>query len=163
MFKRIFIISTIFFLLLADSRSAMTNARLLPSRVQAAKVATDASLRQLFAEKDLEYPPKNIFMRVLKSENLLEMWVWKSEKEQYELLKTYGVCAMSGYLGPKRKQGDYQVPEGFYHLSRFNPWSAYHLSMKINYPNKSDRILSPHRKLGGDISVSYTHLRAHET
>ena len=128
MFKRIFIISTIFFLLLADSRSAMTNARLLPSRVQAAKVATDASLRQLFAEKDLEYPPKNIFMRVLKSENLLEMWVWKSEKEQYELLKTYGVCAMSGYLGPKRKQGDYQVRSISYLHGSACSWNHQHSS-----------------------------------
>ncbi|MGB1204158.1 MAG: L,D-transpeptidase family protein [Chitinophagales bacterium] len=153
MFKYIVIFVTIFSLLVVDSRSAMTNSHLRQPRVQAAKDATDARLRQLFEEKGLAYPPQNIFMRVLKSENLLEMWVWKAEADQYQLLKTYGVCAMSGYLGPKRKQGDYQVPEGFYHLSSFNPWSAYHLSMKINYPNKSDRILSPHRNLGGDIFI----------
>ena len=153
MFKYIFVFITFCCLLVFDSRLAMTNSQLHQPRVQAAKSATDASLRQLFEEKGLAYPPQKIFMRVLKSENLLEMWVWKAEENQYKLLKTYGVCAMSGYLGPKRKQGDYQVPEGFYHLSSFNPWSAYHLSMKINYPNKSDRILSPNRNLGGDIFI----------
>lgn len=153
MFKYIFVFFTIFFLLIVDSRSAMTNSHLHQPRVQAAKNATDASLRQLFEERELVYPPQKIFMRVLKSENMLEMWVWKESENQYQLLKTYGVCAMSGYLGPKRKQGDYQVPEGFYHLSSFNPWSAYHLSMKINYPNKSDRILSSYRNLGGDIFI----------
>jgi len=54
------------------------------------------------------------------------------------LVKTYPVCAASGVLGPKRHQGDEQVPEGFYHVRRFNPESTYHLSLGIDYPNESD-------------------------
>jgi murein L,D-transpeptidase YafK len=56
-------------------------------------------------------------------------------------------------LGPKRAQGDYQIPEGFYHIDRFNPKSAFHLSLGINYPNTSDKILSNKQKPGGDIFI----------
>ena len=59
----------------------------------------------------------------------------------------------SGTMGPKRMEGDYQVPEGFYHINEFNPNSNYHLSLGINYPNASDRILSDSLKPGGSIFI----------
>ncbi len=49
---------------------------------------------------------------------------------------------MAGTLGPKTNAGsDYQVPEGFYYINEFNPKSSFHLSLGLNYPNASDRIL----------------------
>ena len=83
----------------------------------------------------------------------MELWAANSGDAPFELVKTYEVCAMSGDVGPKRKQGDLQVPEGFYHINHFNPWSKYHLSLKVSYPNGSDRKLSPHSDLGGDIYI----------
>jgi murein L,D-transpeptidase YafK len=68
-------------------------------------------------------------------------------------LKTYQVCTKSGELGPKRRLGDSQVPEGFYHIDRFNPWSSFHLSLGVNYPNKSDRLLGDKKNPGGDIFI----------
>ncbi|HEY8386947.1 MAG TPA: energy transducer TonB, partial [Parasegetibacter sp.] len=56
-------------------------------------------------------------------------------------------------MGPKRMQGDYQVPEGFYYINEFNPRSSFHLSLGINYPNLSDRLLSDSRQPGGDIYI----------
>jgi murein L,D-transpeptidase YafK len=44
-----------------------------------------------------------------------------------------------------------QVPEGFYHISHFNPSSQFYLSLKVNYPNASDRKRSAAPALGGDI------------
>ncbi len=58
-----------------------------------------------------------------------------------------------GAAGPKRMEGDYQVPEGFYYINEFNPRSMYHLSLGLNYPNASDRILSDSIKPGGDIYI----------
>ncbi len=55
--------------------------------------------------------------------------------------------------GPKRREGDLQIPEGFYHISAFNPWSNFHLSLCINYPNRSDRVLGLQGNLGGDICI----------
>jgi hypothetical protein len=63
------------------------------------------------------------------------------------------VCALAGTLGPKRIEGDYQVPEGFYYINEFNPRSHYHLSLGLNYPNASDRILSDSLRPGGDIYI----------
>ena len=54
---------------------------------------------------------------------------------------------------PKRLQGDYQVPEGFYYINEFNPHSNYHLSLKLNYPNVSDRILSDSLRPGNAIYI----------
>jgi len=50
-------------------------------------------------------------------------------------------------------QGDYQVPEGFYYINEFNPRSNYYLSLGLNYPNASDRILSDSLQPGGDIYI----------
>src|SRR5690606_11025729 len=72
--------------------------------------------------------------------------------EKFTLVKTYPVCSSSGLPGPKRKKGDRQTPEGFYHIDRFNPQSAFHLSLGINYPNSSDKILG-HSDPGGDIFI----------
>jgi hypothetical protein len=72
------------------------------------------------------------------------------------LVKSWPVCASSGELGPKRRQGDLQVPEGVYTLDKLNPVSSYHLSLHVDYPNKADRIAGRTlgiANLGGDIMV----------
>lgn len=120
-------------------------------RVRAALDEKESSIKQLFASKQFAYPPRAIFLRAFKREGALELWVRNGEA--YELLKTYKVCAASGSLGPKRRQGDQQVPEGFYHIDRFNPVSNFHLSLGINYPNDADRLLGARGNLGGDIFI----------
>lgn len=70
----------------------------------------------------------------------------------YKLIREYDVCQTSGQLGPKRKQGDRQIPEGYYHIDRFNPHSAFYLSLGLNYPNRSDRVLG-NQNPGGDIFI----------
>ncbi len=81
-----------------------------------------------------------IFIRIFKEESELELWI--EGARGYELFKTYEVCSFSGELGPKIKQGDMQSPEGFYYINggRMNPWSAFHLSMNLGYPNRFDRL-----------------------
>jgi len=145
LFSVIFCISLVFYAQIPASTS------IYGTRVQAAKYASDQALRKLFTEKGVAYPPKSLYMRVFKSENIWEVWASNDAQSSHTLIKSYEVCAMSGMLGPKRMQGDLQVPEGYYKIAHFNPWSTYYLSMKVNYPNKSDRLRSAHRNLGGDI------------
>jgi len=80
-----------------------------------------------------------IFIRVFKEEHELELWIKKSEK--FELYRTYPICYFSGEPGPKTMQGDNQSPEGFYFVTpdRMNPWSSFHLSMNLGYPNIYDQ------------------------
>lgn len=82
-----------------------------------------------------------IFIRAFKEEAELEVWLQNGTR--YELLKKYPICALSGTLGPKVKEGDAQSPEGFYSVTRarLNPRSSYHLAFDIGYPNAYDRSL----------------------
>jgi murein L,D-transpeptidase YafK len=111
------------------------------------------TLQKQFAAKGLEWPARNLYIRSFKYDSQLEVWVSNSRKEPYKLFKTYKVCALAGSLGPKRMAGDYQVPEGFYYINEFNPNSNYYLSLGLNYPNASDKILSDPQRPGGDIYI----------
>lgn len=97
--------------------------------------------------------PVGIFLRSFKYNKELQVWLKPDNRSPYKLFKTYAVCTQSGTVGPKRVEGDYQVPEGVYYINEFNPNSAYHLSMGLNYPNASDRILSDPRRPGSAIYV----------
>jgi murein L,D-transpeptidase YafK len=111
------------------------------------------SLKKEFGDKGLSWPARYMFIRAFKHEKQLEVWVKHDWKEAFKLFKIYRVCATSGTFGPKRKEGDKQIPEGFYYINEFNPNSNYHLALGLNYPNASDVILSDHEKPGGDIYI----------
>ena len=123
------------------------------SRVRAARDRAQPVLEELFKKAGLTNPPRRIFLRLFKSEAECELWAANRSAGKLTKIKTYSICASSGELGPKRREGDMQVPEGFYSISAFNPWSNFHLSLRINYPNASDRILSDRRRPGGDIFI----------
>ena len=91
-----------------------------------------------------------IFIRIFKETNELELWV--KGKERYQLFKTYEICCLSGELGPKQKEGDFQSPEGFYTVgsSQLNPFSSFHLSFNLGYPNRYDRA---HGRTGSALMV----------
>jgi len=113
----------------------------------------ETALKKQFEDKKLAWPAKYVYIRSFKYDSQLEVWVKNERKDTYKLFKTYKVCALAGTLGPKRMEGDYQVPEGFYHINEFNPKSSYHLSLGLNYPNISDRILGDIARPGGDIYI----------
>ena len=124
------------------------------SRVRTAREAADPTIAKLFRERGIRYPAAEMYIRVFKQERELELWVRPVDGDRFELLHSYPVCALAGVLGPKRVQGDRQVPEGFYSIDLFNPESAYHLSLRINYPNQRDRAASRVKhSLGGDIFI----------
>ncbi len=111
------------------------------------------TLQKQFAEKKLQWPAKYIYIRSFKYDSELEVWVKNEVTAPFRLFKTYKVCALAGTLGPKRMEGDYQVPEGFYYINVFNPKSNYYLSLGINYPNASDKILSDSLRPGSEIFI----------
>ena len=108
------------------------------------------------------------------TDSVVEIWVEPSPGQPYKLFKSYPTCVYSGGLGPKKKEGDLQTPEGFYTIvpSAFNPTSAYRLvtisfvlvlgcdefvfifppfqSFNVGYPNAYDRALS---YTGGAVMV----------
>ncbi len=121
-------------------------------RVEQARKNREEDVRELCRRRGLTYPVKRLFLRAFKHEKLLEVW-GADRAGAMVLIKTYPVAAQSGGPGPKRKEGDRQVPEGFYTVDRFNPVSKFHLSLGINYPNASDRVRSDANRPGGDIFI----------
>ena len=96
-------------------------------------------------------PSAPTVIRAYKKEAELEIWKMKSSGE-YALLKTYPMCRWSGQLGPKKREGDMQVPEGFYTIApgQMNPTSHYYLSFNVGYPNAYDRAYG---RTGGNVMV----------
>jgi len=122
-------------------------------RVAGALKSKEDTIKTQFVKAGVQWPPKDVYLRSFKFDSQLEVWARNSKKEPYKLVKTFKVCALSGGLGPKRMQGDYQVPEGFYYINEFNPRSEYHLGLGVNYPNASDLLLSDSAKPGSEIYI----------
>lgn len=83
----------------------------------------------------------------------MELWVKNRSDQAFQHFKSYDFCTSSGTLGPKREEGDRQIPEGMYHIDRFNPNSSYFLSLGLNYPNLSDKIRGHATHPGSDIFI----------
>ncbi len=130
----------------------------LSEQKQYPRVRAAINEKQGFVEKKLQengiiLNKLNLIFVVYKNIDLLEVYAKNKQNSRYKQILSYDVCARSGQLGPKRKKGDKQVPEGFYYIDRFNPYSNFYLSLGLNYPNMSDKIKSQAKDLGGDIFI----------
>ena len=72
-----------------------------------------------------------------------------------EIIKSYEIALGKDPAGRKTHQGDKKTPEGSYVLDRRNPYSKFHRSIHISYPNRADMEharscgVSP----GGDVMI----------
>ncbi|OLP53679.1 hypothetical protein BJF92_05890 [Rhizobium rhizosphaerae] len=110
-------------------------------RTVKSKTAYELSGKIVDRMRELNMPRTSpIMLRILKEEGLLE--VWKADSaNRFQKLRQYAICAWSGKLGPKVKEGDRQAPEGFYPLApgQMNPNSSYYLAINTGFPNAYDR------------------------
>lgn len=98
--------------------------------------------------------PDEILLIGYKSER--ELHLYGRINSKWKLIKAYPFTNFSGQIGPKLKEGDKQIPEGIYNIEYLNPNSAYHLSLKVSYPNDYDKQkakLENRTLLGGDIFI----------
>lgn len=127
------------------------------AKAEAARLAEarqrQPDLPERYRTRGVPYPAPVLFFRAFKLERTLEVWASASRQEPCVLIETIPICAASGTLGPKRREGDLQVPEGAYTFDLYNPQSQFHLSVRVSYPNRSDRIRGEHADLGGDIMI----------
>ena len=108
------------------------------SRSRAAIAQAAPALRQDMAEMGLRFGAP-IFVRLFKEEREFEVWV--EDGARFRHFRTYPICNYAGTLGPKLKEGDGQSPEGFYFVRprQLQPWSNFHLSFNLGFPNAYDR------------------------
>jgi murein L,D-transpeptidase YafK len=105
------------------------------------------------AEAGINHFDFDIYLRAFKFEEDLEVWAKNRNDSTYTLVQTYKFCSNVGTLGPKRKEGDKQIPEGIYKISQFNYASEFCLSLKVNYPNASDIVFADAQSPGGMIYI----------
>jgi murein L,D-transpeptidase YafK len=120
-------------------------------RVQSANRSKGKAVSELLSSKNINSNSFDLFLRSFKREQKLEVWAKNKADESFIFLKSYEYCATTGVLGPKRRSGDRQIPEGFYEVDLFNPNSQYLLSFRINYPNKSDLVFADKLNPGDNI------------
>lgn len=142
-------------LLAAVSFAAQSRAKTVQDRVEQYEKQVKDRLKPYFAAAAVEYPPSRLTLIALKQERVLQLYVATTNGTN-RLLRNYPILAASGRLGPKLREGDQQVPEGLYRIDTLNPNSAFHLSLRVNYPNEFDRAQARaegRTKLGGDIMI----------
>ena len=114
-----------------------------------------AKLKATFSAAGVSYPPKDMTWVCLKQEKVLLLFAKDKNGKQQQLF-CYPIIGSSGATGPKLKEGDMQVPEGFYRIPSFHPNVIAHMALDVNYPNEEDvaHAISEHRKkLGCDILI----------
>lgn len=105
--------------------------------------------------KGFSYPLTNFTLLTIKDASRLQLFAHDRSGRAVHI-KDYPVLAKSGTLGPKLREGDGQIPEGIYKVNFLNPNSLYHLSLRLNYPNKFDQQMARRdgrTRLGGDIMI----------
>ncbi|MBX9567354.1 MAG: hypothetical protein K2X77_00600 [Candidatus Obscuribacterales bacterium] len=106
-------------------------------------------------DKKMTYPPASSVWICLKEERQLLIFV-RDSHGKFRCLKNYPIIGASGRAGPKLKEGDKQVPEGFYKIVGFRPNVIAHLGLAVDYPNAEDRAHAKdegRKNLGGDILI----------
>jgi hypothetical protein len=117
--------------------------------------AVRKKLKPLFEANKISYPPRAMTWIALKEEKQLLLFA-KDKSGAFKQILSYPIIGTSGVAGPKLKEGDKQVPEGFYKIASFRPHLVAHIGMEVNYPNATDRShaqAEKRRNLGCDILI----------
>ena len=115
----------------------------------------DARWQPFFERAGVAYPPQKLVFLGLKVEKRMEIYAQNAAGE-WKFVRTLPILAASGKAGPKLREGDLQVPEGFYRVESLNPNSAYHLALRVSYPSPADREIAAREgreNLGGAIMI----------
>src|SRR5688572_22565632 len=102
-------------------QSSFRQAQRQYTRVEAAYLEKESIVKSYFDKQDLSQQNYSLFIRAFKKEMTLEVWVKPKDNEKFTILHTYDFCTTSGVYGPKRKEGDLQIPEGEYYINHFQP------------------------------------------
>ncbi len=140
---------------LRTTAQSLGGAATVGERVAAHEGAVRARLAGDLRRAGVAWPPRQMWLLVLKTERVLRVYVDGSDGRPRHL-RDYAILGASGGVGPKLRQGDRQVPEGVYGVESLNPNSLYHLALRVDYPNAADRACAAREgrtELGGDIMI----------
>ncbi len=139
-------------LLLTDTvkpDSAFKKMQLRNKNPRIAYQEKEETVKKLISDHQIDFPSLEVFFRLIKQEQILEVWAKDRTKNlRYKLIKTYPLCVSKN---PDTLRGiDLLVPESFYYIAKFHPDNPYFVRMEVNFPNESDR---KRGRSGGDIAI----------
>lgn len=142
---------SILFFFSLNNYASFLDDQLQYSRVRSAYKEKKPIITEKLSSMDLSLNNVNVAIKAYKYEQIVKIYVKSKSEKQWRVYDTFPFNCTSGELGPKRMEGDYQIPEGFYHVNHFNPYSNFLLSLGVSYPNKADKLKSSAKKKGGAI------------
>lgn len=138
-------------------RTIATQQAKIESLQQEAKGRADEILA---LKQQMESLEQKYFALVLEKDSADKILIEKEARRltlfaKGEVLKTYNIALGGNPIGPKERQGDNKTPEGTYIIESRNGNSRYHLSLRISYPNASDKRRAKELGVspGGDIMI----------
>lgn len=108
---------------------------------------------------------KPVITRILVSKKNKQVILFQND----QIVRTYNAVFGRNLEGHKVQEGDSKTPEGVYFIESKNSRSAFHLALKVSYPNAEDRKRAKAIGVsaGGDIMIhgtpTVTEDRAKET
>lgn len=128
-------------------------ARTEPAETERSRAAVERhtqTLKDALAAKGLSLGDP-VHLEITKQPARLTAYV-RSDDERFVAFRSWPICRFSGGLGTKHREGDMRAPEGIYRVGpeAMNPWSSFHLSFNLGYPNAVDRF---HDRTGSALMV----------
>ncbi len=143
------------FLLSANAKQSVPAVPTVKDRIDEFGQTARKTMKPAFQANKVAYPPKKMTWIALKKEKVLLLFA-QNEKGKLVQVLNYPILGTSGVTGPKLREGDKQIPEGFYRINGMRPKVIAHVGLDINYPNSEDRLHAKQAKrksLGGDIMI----------
>jgi len=142
-----------FMLICVNNYAAFIDDQLVYKNVKQAyneKLEKITSSLALFNSKVSDF---ELMLKAYKYEELLSIYVRKKSTDEWFLYHRFPFCTTCGTLGPKVQEWDGQIPEGYYYINDFNPYSSFLLSLGVSYPNSADKLKRPAPRKGGGIYI----------
>lgn len=122
-------------------------------RLSIAKGEKQVLVNAYLKDKNINADDYQLLLLAIKQEKLLQVYAKNPTAQDYHKIVEYPFAANSGGLGPKIKEGDKQIPEGFYIIDRFNERSRFYLSLGLDYPTEADLEFADPKTPGKDIFI----------
>lgn len=128
---------------------AFWKAQMKYKNAQIALSEKETAIRELLRAHDLIPEAIDLYIRVIKKEEVLELWARDNrKKDAFRLIKSYTLCLDKNNDGLRGI--DLLIPESFYIVQEYYPFDPYFARLLTNFPNAADKLRG---RTGGDIAI----------
>jgi len=109
----------------------------------------EAKMKKLLAEKNIDYQTLEVYIRVIKQEELVELWAKdRTINQEFQFIKSYKLCLTNNHDGLRGI--DLLIPESFYTVVEFLPYDPYYARLLTDFPTACEKLRG---RTGGGIAL----------